>query len=84
MYRGQQINKLCCAKSIKDASAILNVNYYFIKTYGHINKIEKPFNGVMAYFDSGNLWNKEKKLIRKVMPLEELIFLIDKHKNATN
>ena len=81
MYRGQQITKIVCAKSIKEASLLLEVNAYTIKTYAFINKIQSPFEGVLAYFDSGMLWNKRKDLIRKEMPLNELIKIIDYYIN---
>ena len=79
MYRGQQITKMVCAKNTKDAANLLGVNAYFINKYGFKNKVEKPFEGVVAYFDSGMLWREEKSLIRVEMPLERLIAIIDSY-----
>jgi hypothetical protein len=83
MYRGQQITKMVCAKNVNEASELLGVNTYFINRYGYKNKIDSPFNGVVAYFDSGNLWRKEKSLIRVEMPLERLIAIIDSHQDKS-
>lgn len=80
LYKGQQITKMACAKNVKEAANILEVNTYFINTYGFKNKIENPFSGVIAYFDSGLLWRHEKDLIEVKMPLDELKALIDKYK----
>ncbi len=81
MYRGQQITKMVCAKNTKEAANLLGVNSYYINKYGHKNKIEKPFEGVMAYFDSGMLWREERSLIRVEITLERMIAIIDSHKD---
>lgn len=81
MHRGQQITKMVCAKNTKDAANLLGVNAYFINKYGFKNKVEKPFEGVVAYFDSGMLWREEKSLIRVEMPLERLIAIIDSYQD---
>ena len=81
MYRGQQITKMVCAKNTKDAADLLGVNTYYINKYGLKNKVEKSFEGVVAYFDSGMLWHEEKSLIRVEMPLERLMALIDSYQN---
>ena len=81
IHRGQQITKMVCAKNTKEASILLGVNTYFINKYGFKNKIETPFDGVIAYFDSGMLWEKEKSLIRVKMPLEKLTAIIDTYKD---
>lgn len=81
MYKGQQITKMACAKNTKEAAALLEVNTYFINKYGFKNKVETPFEGVIAYFDSGMLWREEKSLIRVEMPLEQLIAIIDSYKD---
>lgn len=81
MHRGQQITKMVCAKNTKDAANLLGVNEYFINKYGFKNKVENPFEGVVAYFDSGMLWREEKSLIRVKMPLERLIAIIDSYKD---
>ncbi len=79
MYRGQQITKMACAKNVKKAAELLNVNTYFINRYGFKNRIDNPFDGVIAYFDSGMLWREEKSLIRVKMPLERLTAIIDSY-----
>jgi hypothetical protein len=81
MHRGQQITKMVCAKNTKEAANLLGVNTYFINKYGFKNKIETPFDGVIAYFDSGVLWREEKSLIRVEMPLERLIAIIDSYQD---
>jgi hypothetical protein len=81
MHRGQQITKMVCAKNTKEAANLLGVNTYFINKYGFKNKIETPFDGVVAYFDSGMLWREEKSLIRVEMPLERLIAIIDSYQD---
>jgi len=81
LYRGQQITKSVCAKNISEAAEKLDVNSYFIKAYGYINKVETTFEGILSSFDSGMLWEKEKHLIRVIMPLEELTSIIDKYKD---
>ena len=81
MYRGQQITKMVCAKNTKEAAELLGVNTYFINKYGFKNKVETPFDGVIAYFDSGMLWREEKSLIRVEMPLERLMAIIDSYQN---
>jgi len=83
MYRGQQITKMVCAKNVKEASELLGVNTYFINKYGYKNKIDIPFNGVVACFDSGMLYTKEKSLIGVKMPLERLIAIIDSHQDKS-
>jgi hypothetical protein len=83
MYRGQQITKMVCAKNTKEAASLLGVNTYTFNKYGFKNKIEKPFEGVIAYFDSGMLWREEKSLIRVEMPLERMIAIIDSHKDKS-
>ena len=83
MYRGQQITKMVCAKNAKIAADLLGVNTYFINKYGFKNEIETPFDGVIAYFDSGLLFREEKSLIRVEMPLERLIAIIDSHKDKS-
>jgi hypothetical protein len=80
LYKGQQITKSACAKNVKDASKLLEVNQYTLNKYGYKLKIVNPFDGVIAYFDSGLLWEKEKGLIGVKMTLEELKKLIDLHK----
>ena len=82
MYRGQQITKMVCAKNIKEAANLLEVNTYFIKAYGYNMKTDAPFTGVIAYFDSGMLWGKEKGFIKIEMPLDELKALVDKHRDV--
>jgi hypothetical protein len=84
MYKQQQITKMVCAKNTKDAANLLGVNTYYINKYAFKNKIDKPFIGVIAYFDSGMLWNKEKNLIGIEMPLESLKAIIDTHKDKQN
>jgi hypothetical protein len=81
MHRGQQITKMVCAKNTKEAANLLGVNTYFINKYGFKNKIETPFDGVIAYFDSGVLWREEKSLISVEMPLERLIAIIDSYQD---
>ena len=81
MHRGQQITKAVCAKNTKEAANLLGVNTYFINKYGFKNKIEIPFDGVIAYFDSGMLWRNEKSLIGVEMPLERLIAIIDSYQD---
>jgi len=81
MYRGQQITKMACAKNTKEAADLLGVNTYFINKYGFKNKVETPFEGVIAYFDSGMLWREEKSLIRIEMPLERLMAIIDSYQD---
>jgi hypothetical protein len=81
IYRGQQITKMVCAKSAKEAANLLEVNTYFINKYALKNKTNEPFKGVLAYFDSGLLFTKEKDLIRVKMPLERLKAIIDTHKD---
>ena len=81
MYRGQQITKMVCAKNTKEAAELLGVNTYFINKYGFKNKVETPFDGVIAYFDSGMLWREEKSLIRVEMPLERLMAIIDSYQD---
>lgn len=81
MHRGQQITKMVCAKNKQDAANLLGVNTYFINKYAFINKIETPFEGIIAYFDSGMLWVEEKSLIRVEMPLERLIAIIDSYQD---
>lgn len=83
IYRGQQITKMVCAKNTKEAANLLGVNTYTINKYGFKYKIEKPFDGVIAYFDSGMLWREEKSLIRVEMPLERMIAIIDSHKDKS-
>jgi hypothetical protein len=83
MHRGQQITKMVCAKNTKEAANLLGVNAYFINKYGFKNKIETPFDGVIAYFDSGMLWREEKSLIRVEMPLERLIAIIDSYQDKS-
>lgn len=80
LYRGQQIFLLFWAKSDLEAAKILDVSIYQIKTYCYKMTEGDYFEGIYGYFDSGNLYNVERNLIRKLMPLEELISLIDKHK----
>lgn len=81
LYRGQQIIIMCCAKNAKEAAEKFDINTYNVNTYCLKSKIENPFNGIIAYFDSGNLWEKEKNLIRVEMPLDELKKIIDKQKD---
>jgi hypothetical protein len=81
LYRGQQIEKSVCAKNIKQASEMLELGQYFIKTYGYCSKVDNIFNGVLSSFDSGMLWEKEKLLIRVKIPFEELKLIIDKYKD---
>jgi hypothetical protein len=81
LYRGEQITKMVCAKNAKDAAALLGVNTYFINKYGYKNKTENPFEGVIAYFDSGMLWREERGLLRVEMPISELQAIIDSHVN---
>jgi hypothetical protein len=81
IYRGQQITKMVCAKNAKIAANILGVNPYHINKYGFKNKIETPFDGVIAYYDSGMLWRERKDLIRVEMPLERLIDIIDSYQD---
>ena len=83
MHRGQQITKMVCAKNTKEAANLLGVNTYFVNKYGFKNKIETPFDGVIAYFDSGMLWREEKSLIRVEMPLERLIAIIDSYQDKS-
>ena len=83
MYKGQQITKMVCAKNAKDAAKLLEVNVYYIKKYGYISKIDKTFQGVVAYFDSGMLWENEKSLIRVEIPLERMIAIIDSYKDKS-
>ncbi len=97
-YSGQQITKIVCAKSIKEAAEKLEISTYAVNTYCVVVKIEPtddplviqtkysgkiglalPFGGVVAYFDSGMLWKKEKSLIRVPMLLDQLTELIDKY-----
>jgi len=80
-HRGQPITKMCCAKNVKEAAYLLDTNVYCLSKYGFKNKIENPFEGVVAYFDSGMLWREERSLIRVEMPLDELIKLINKHQD---
>jgi hypothetical protein len=81
MYRGQQITKMVCAQNTKIAANLLGVNTYHINKYGFKNKIETPFDGVIAYYDSGMLWRERKDLIRVEMPLERLIDIIDSYQD---
>jgi hypothetical protein len=81
IYRGQQITKMVCAKSAKEAANLLEVNTYFINKYALKSSIDNPFNGVTAYFDSGMMWSAEKDFIRVEMPLEKLKAIIDTHKD---
>ena len=81
MYRGQQITKMVCAKNTKEAADLLKVNVYYINNNGFKNKVDNPFNGVVAYFASGMLWRERKDLIRVEMPLERLIAIIDSYKD---
>lgn len=68
-------------KNTKEAAELLGVNTYFINKYGFKNKVETPFEGVIAYFDSGMLWREERSLIMAEMPLERLIAIIDSYQD---
>jgi hypothetical protein len=81
VYRGQQITKIVCAKNALEAANLLEVNKYFINKYAFKNKINVPFEGIIAYYDSGYLWEKEKKFIRVKMPYEKLKSIIDQYKD---
>ena len=81
MYRGQQIFQICWAKSDKEASLILDTTVHNIKTYCTKIDTGEVFDGIMAYFDSGMLWEKEKSLIGELMPMETMKQLIDLHMN---
>jgi len=81
LYRGQQIEKIFWAKNNKEAASILNCSVYQIKTYAFKNNNGEYFEGIRAKFDSGMLWTLERNLLRKEMPLDEMIALIDKRKD---
>lgn len=81
IYRGQQITKMCCANNAKEAAKKLEISIYNINKYCRKVKIENKFDGVIALFDSGYLWRERKDLIRKEIPLFELISIIDNYKD---
>lgn len=81
LYKGQQIAKIVCAKTVKEAAEKLEITPYVIRTYCYITEPETNFDGIIAYYDSGLLYIKCKELIRVKMPLEELKLLVDKYTN---
>lgn len=81
LYRGQQIDIEVCAKNNRDAAEKLGISTYYISKYCYVNKIETPFEGVLASFNSGMLWEKERHLIGVKMPYDELKAIIDGHKD---
>ena len=81
IYRGQQIEKQVCAKTIKEAAYKLNINTYTVNKYALKTDANYYFDNVLASFDSGMLWHKRKDLIRVKMPLERLLSIIDSYKD---
>lgn len=80
VYKHQQITKEVCAKNVKEAAEKLGTNTYNVTKYCNRAPIDEPFEGVIAYFDSGELWRTRKDLIRVKMPYEELKSIIDAHR----
>ena len=80
LYRGQQITKVVCAKSDREAAEKLGINIYHIRNYCFKVVTESAFDGVLAFYDSGFMWRECKDMIRVKMPLNELVGLIDRYK----
>lgn len=73
---GHNITLLCYAKSMKEAIALFDVDASAKKYISSGKSSEKEFEGVYAYFDSGELWRNYRDLIRVQMPLDEMKKLI--------
>jgi hypothetical protein len=82
-YRGYQVTKFCTAKSYKEASEKLDVEYNYFRKYASFNTSNDPINGVMSYIDSGYIiFDKGRRdLSRKEMPWDELRPIIDFYVN---
>jgi hypothetical protein len=81
IYRGQQIEKIVCAKNLTEAAKKLEITIYTAKKYCLINDTDTPFDDIRGMFYSGMLWEKEKHLIRVEMPLEKLKVIVDTYKD---
>ena len=85
-YRGIEFHATGCFESKKDACSILEINMYRLINYGSTfepkNKecIDEP-NRAFAYFDSGELVYSYPELKNKITTLEEMIWIIDRHRN---
>ena len=82
-YKGQQITLKFCAKNKKEVAKLLNVTSYIVNTYVSFTYVEKHFEGIFAFFDSGYLFNNRPDLINVLMPYQDLIKLIDFEKNKS-
>ena len=82
-YKGQQITLKFCAKNKKEVAKLLNVTSYIVNTYVSFTYVEKHFEGILAFFDSGYLFNNRPDLINVLMPYQDLIKLIDFEKNKS-
>lgn len=80
-YRGQQITKVFWAKNAIEASKILDCSIYVVRNYCYLTTQGEIFDGVKAFFDSGQLWTLRKDLIRVLMPLNELEAIINEIKD---
>lgn len=79
LYRSQPICLKFLASTYDEAAKKLNIKLYEAKKYCLKVDAEEHFEGMIASFNSGLLWSKEKALINKEMPFEDLKKIIDKH-----
>lgn len=81
VYRGQQITKMCCAKSRREAAIKLGISSYQANHYLLFQDTDTTFEGIMAYFDSGMLYRHMPELIKVEMEYDKLKAIIDEYKN---
>jgi len=79
VYRRQQIFKSAWSKSEKEAAKKLGISLYQVKMYCRESTDGDYFDGVYGHFDSGLLWEKEINLFMKLMPINQLLLLVDKY-----
>lgn len=86
LYRGIQIPVVFCCKSVKEASQLMGLSCYYIKTYygcvsPNNDMLLKNPNIVFASFEySGEAGYAFRDLVGMLMPLEKIKEKIDKHR----
>lgn len=79
LYRGYNVHVSFYANSVIEAAEIIDTEPYFIRNYfSRMAKDTREFDGITAHVDSH--WEL-RDIWHKIMPLDELKKIIDKHSN---